>query len=223
MAPGGDAQRRVRFKTNRELPPAAEGIEAPYDPDARYRHKRDTQWTGYTVHVSETCEPTAPHLLTHVHTTTAAVHEAQCTAPIHQALAEKNLLLSEQLVDAAYIHVDCPPVRWPPPLPCRVGQQYRNICDRALWRRIHTCQDVRRDRQYRRRPRSGRFELCSQANQDVLLSAVSVQVVDSACTPLSTRARKASRASHDWKWAACPETTCSTRPTRCPASTCVSA
>jgi transposase len=44
----------------------------------------------------------APHLLTHVHTTTAAVHEAQGTAPIHQALAEKDLLPSEHLVDAAY-------------------------------------------------------------------------------------------------------------------------
>ena len=74
---------RVRFKRNQELPPAAEGIESPYDPEARYRHKCDTEWTGYMVHVSETCEPTAPHLLTHVHTTTAAVYEAQCTAPIH--------------------------------------------------------------------------------------------------------------------------------------------
>ena len=37
---------RVRFKTNGTLPPAAEGIESPYDADARYRRKRDTQWTG---------------------------------------------------------------------------------------------------------------------------------------------------------------------------------
>src|SRR5712664_4337516 len=51
---GGGPAHRVRFKTNRELPPAAEGIESPYDADARYRHKRDTQWTGYMVHVSET-------------------------------------------------------------------------------------------------------------------------------------------------------------------------
>jgi transposase len=94
---------RVRFKANRDVPRAAEGIESPYDPDARYRHKRDTQWTGYMVHVSETCEPTAPHLLTHVHTTTAAVHEAQCTTPIQQALAEKGLPPREHLVDAAYI------------------------------------------------------------------------------------------------------------------------
>ena len=97
---------RVRFRPNRDLPPAAEGIESPYDTDARYRHKRDTQWTGYMVHVSETCEPTAPHLLTHVHTTTAAVHEAQCTAPIHQALGEKDLPPSEHLVDAAYIDAE---------------------------------------------------------------------------------------------------------------------
>src|SRR5215470_16102610 len=65
----------VRFKRNQELPPAAAAIESPYDPEARYRHKCDTEWTGYMVHVSETCEPTAPHLLTHVHTTTAAVYE----------------------------------------------------------------------------------------------------------------------------------------------------
>src|SRR5215510_13796318 len=58
----------VRFKASRDLPPAAEGIESPYDVEARYRHKRDTQWTGYMVHVSETCESIAPHLLTHVHT-----------------------------------------------------------------------------------------------------------------------------------------------------------
>ena len=96
----------VRFKANRELPRAAEGVESPYDTDARYRHKRDTQWTGYMVHVSETCEPTSPHLLTHVHTTTAAVHEARCTAPIQQALVEKDLPPSEHLVDAAYIDAE---------------------------------------------------------------------------------------------------------------------
>jgi hypothetical protein len=28
---------RVRFKASRDLPPAAEGIESPYDTEARYR------------------------------------------------------------------------------------------------------------------------------------------------------------------------------------------
>ena len=94
---------RVYFKASGMLPPATEGIESPYDADARYRHKRDTQWTGYMVHLSETCEPTAPHLLTHVQTTPATVHEAQCTEPIQQALVAKDLPPSEHLVDAAYI------------------------------------------------------------------------------------------------------------------------
>jgi hypothetical protein len=93
---------RVRFTANRDVPRAAEGIEAPDDPDARSRHTRETQWTGSRVHVSETCEPTAPHLMTHVHTTAATVHEAQCTAPIQQALVQKDLAPAEHLVDAAY-------------------------------------------------------------------------------------------------------------------------
>ena len=100
------ARSSVHFKRNQALPPAAEAIESPYDADARYRHKRDTSWTGYMVHVSETCEPTAPHLLTHVHTTPASVHEAQCTTPIQQALKNKDLAPREHFVDAAYISAE---------------------------------------------------------------------------------------------------------------------
>jgi transposase len=100
---GGGATRRVRFKSTRELPPAAQGMESPYDVDARYCQKRDTQWTGYLVHVSETCEPAAPHLLTHVHTTLATVHEAQGTLTIQQALIDKRVPPQEHLVDAAYV------------------------------------------------------------------------------------------------------------------------
>jgi transposase len=98
--------RHVRFKSNRELPPAAEGIESPYEVDARYRHKRDTQWSGYMVHVSETCEPDTPHLITHVETTRASVHEAMCTDDIHEALVEKELAPEDHLVDAAYISAE---------------------------------------------------------------------------------------------------------------------
>jgi transposase len=34
---------RVRFKSTRALPRAAEAIASPYDTEARYRHKRDTR------------------------------------------------------------------------------------------------------------------------------------------------------------------------------------
>jgi transposase len=103
---GEGGKRQVRFRANRELPKAAEGIESPYDIDARYRNKRDTQWTGYMVHVSETCEVQAPHLLTHVHTTAASVHEAKCTDDIHQGLLDKALAPGDHLVDAAYVSAD---------------------------------------------------------------------------------------------------------------------
>ena len=96
------AVRQVRCKEHRALPPAAAGIESPDDVEARYRQKRDTTWTGSMVHVSETCEPTAPHLLTHVHTTPATGHEAPCTEPIQQALVAKEVPPREHLVDAAY-------------------------------------------------------------------------------------------------------------------------
>ena len=58
------------------------------------------------VHVSETCDPTHPHLLTQVHTTSAAVHEASCTEVIHQALVDKDLAPTEPLVDGAYIDAE---------------------------------------------------------------------------------------------------------------------
>ena len=73
-------------------PPAAEPVESPYDPEARFRTRSGTSWTGYIVHLSETCEDDAVHLITHAMTTIATVHEARCTAAIHRALAGKGLV-----------------------------------------------------------------------------------------------------------------------------------
>ena len=55
------------------------------------------------MHLSETCEDDTVHLITHTMTTTATVHEARCTAAIHEALAGKGLVPGEHLVDAAYV------------------------------------------------------------------------------------------------------------------------
>ena len=96
----------VRLRGKDDLPSSAPAIESPYDPQARYRTRSGAVWTGYIVHLSESCEDDAVHLLTHVMTTTAAVHEAKCTAAIHQALAGKGLLPGEHLVDAAYIDAE---------------------------------------------------------------------------------------------------------------------
>jgi len=102
----GNSPGQVRFKSNRELSKAAEAIESPYDTDARYRSRYSTNWTGYMVHITETCEEDDVHLITHVETTEATVHESQKTESIHQALVEKGLPPGEHLVDSAYIDAE---------------------------------------------------------------------------------------------------------------------
>jgi len=82
---------------------AGDRVESPYDTEARYRTKASTTWTGYMVHFTETCDAGAPRLVVHADTTPANVHEAPRTAPIHAALAAKNLAPSEHLVDSAYV------------------------------------------------------------------------------------------------------------------------
>jgi transposase len=95
--------RQVRLRTAHELPSAGERFDSPYDPEAHYGNKRTTTWTGYKVHLTETCDPSAPHLITHVETTSASMPDVTMTAPIHEALAAKALLPSTHLVDAGYI------------------------------------------------------------------------------------------------------------------------
>jgi transposase len=94
---------RIRLRTARELPPAGDRFDSPYDPEAHYGNKRTTTWTGYKVHLTETCAPHAPHLITRVETTSASMTDVTLTAPIHEALAAKALLPSTHLVDAGYV------------------------------------------------------------------------------------------------------------------------
>ena len=58
------------------------------------------------MHLSESCEDDGAHLITHAMTTVATVHEARCTAMIHQALLAKGLVPAEHLVDAAYVDAE---------------------------------------------------------------------------------------------------------------------
>ncbi len=81
-------------------------IESPYDADARYRSKSGMSWMGYMVHLTETCDKGAPHLVLHADTTPANVHEAMRVEAIHAALAAKGLTPSEHLVDSAYISAE---------------------------------------------------------------------------------------------------------------------
>ena len=63
---------------------AAASIESPYDMEAKYSRKDVTKWTGYKVHLSETCDEQLPHLITNVHTTVATTQDVASTADIQE-------------------------------------------------------------------------------------------------------------------------------------------
>lgn len=92
----------VHWRDNDDIPPAGRMIASPHDLEARYSVKRQTSWTGYKAHLTETCDPDRPHLITHVETTRATLPDAQLPT-IHRALARKELLPSEHIVDAGYV------------------------------------------------------------------------------------------------------------------------
>ena len=100
-----DARRGVRQRTGKELPPGAQRIVSPYDPDARVGIKRSTRWDGYKLHLTETADADGrtPHLITHVATTTAPVDDAALTLPVEQHLAAVGRAPAEHLVDAGYM------------------------------------------------------------------------------------------------------------------------
>jgi transposase len=92
----------VHWRDNDDIPPSGQMISSPHDLEARYSVKRHTSWTGYKAHLTETCDPDLPHLITHVETTLATAPDAQLPT-IHQALARKELLPGEHIVDAGYV------------------------------------------------------------------------------------------------------------------------
>jgi transposase len=94
---------RPRWKAGTELPPVGERLQSPYDPEAHYSTKRQIEWAGYKVHVTETCDDDAAHLVTHVMTCPAMQQDMTSTAEIHERLAAKGLLPAEHFVDSAYV------------------------------------------------------------------------------------------------------------------------
>ena len=94
---------QIRWRLPREMVPGAEQIATPHDPDARYTTRKTQAWTGYQVHLSETCEADRPHLITHVETRPATTAEITVLDDIHQGLAQVNLLPDDHLVDNGYI------------------------------------------------------------------------------------------------------------------------
>lgn len=96
----------LRWRREAELPPNADLIVSPHDPDARMSIKRGMRWTGYKAHLTETCDADTPNLVTQVATTAATTADGQLTAAIQADLAARALLPGEHIVDTSYMDVD---------------------------------------------------------------------------------------------------------------------
>lgn len=82
----------LRLRDAKDLPPVGKRSDSPYDPEARYGNKRSTTWTGYKVHLTETCDEHQMHLVTHIVTSPANIPDIEQTEVVHKALKMKQLL-----------------------------------------------------------------------------------------------------------------------------------
>ena len=96
----------LRWRTGDEQPPSAVRIASPYDLEARYSSKRETHWVGYKVHLTETCNPGQPDLMTQIITTPATAPDCVMGPAIVHDLAARDLLPGTHLLDSGYVDAD---------------------------------------------------------------------------------------------------------------------
>jgi transposase len=90
----------MRWRTEEDgLPPGALCRASPSAPDAHDARTDTTSWVGYPVHLTQTYQDDAPHLLTHGATTAAPVADGETPPTVHLALQGKGLLPAIHLVD----------------------------------------------------------------------------------------------------------------------------
>jgi transposase len=94
---------RLRWREADNIPPAAQFISSPYDAEAHYARKYTTQWVGYKVHITETCEDDRPHLITNIATTPGPTADGATTPQIHAALQRRGLLPGMHIVDTGFL------------------------------------------------------------------------------------------------------------------------
>jgi transposase len=91
------------WRDDNDLPPSALLITSPYDVEARFARKKSTSWSGYKVHLTETCDADAPHLIVEVMTTTATLPDGEVVGDLHEHLEKQDLLPGQHLVDTGYV------------------------------------------------------------------------------------------------------------------------
>ncbi|MBA9044614.1 MULTISPECIES: IS1182 family transposase [Streptomyces] len=92
----------VRRRDPKDRPPGVTRLVTPYDIEARGGKKNDLVWDGYKVHVTETCEPGTPNLITNMATTVSTTADSVMSEEIHTSLAIRDCLPAEHWVDTGY-------------------------------------------------------------------------------------------------------------------------
>ncbi|HLJ69453.1 MAG TPA: IS1182 family transposase [Chloroflexota bacterium] len=94
---------QIQLRDPKDMPPAAQQLESPYELEARYGEKRGVDWIGYKTHLTETCDDELPHVLTQVETTIATEADMEQLSSIQEGLAHVDLLPAQHLVDGGYV------------------------------------------------------------------------------------------------------------------------
>ncbi len=86
---------------------SAQRVISPYETDARASRKRDTDWEGYKVHLTETCgEEETVQLIVQAEVTAATVQDVDLSMPLLHDLQVRELAPDERLLDSGYVSGD---------------------------------------------------------------------------------------------------------------------
>ncbi|MGW2826129.1 IS1182 family transposase [Streptomyces sp. NPDC001443] len=100
-----DARGVLRPRTEKDGQPKGARRVSPYDCQTRRAIRGNTRWSGYLVHVTETCDSDEnANLITDI-ATTSPIRDTQALPGIHTRLRQRRLLPREHLVDGGYLSV----------------------------------------------------------------------------------------------------------------------
>jgi transposase len=101
-----DNEIQWRTKKQQGFPPSRKMVASPDELEARYGSKDGMTWTGYKIHITETCDEDSPRLITHIETTVATTTDGSVTEKIQDDLIEQGLSPESHWVDGGYADVD---------------------------------------------------------------------------------------------------------------------
>jgi ferredoxin len=99
-----DDTARVTWRAWDNIPVAGDCIASPHDVEVRACSKGSTDWIGFRLHLTETCDKETPNLITNVETTPATVTDGQMMPVIHATLQQRSLLPAIHIADTAYVN-----------------------------------------------------------------------------------------------------------------------